>query len=835
MNKCEEQATGIRQSLTDIISATSIRIPKIQRDYAQGRKNQEEVRNTFTDKIFEYLNANEEKDLDFIFGNVEEEGEARYFIPIDGQQRLTTLALLYWYLANINGDYENFKTLFCSEKEDYVISKFTYETRTSSTEFFNSLFRNTFLVTELDSKEPENQLSKFIENQLWFSDAWLLDPTVQAVLTMLDTLHNKFKDVAHFYERLPNLKFLYLDLDENKLTDDLYIKMNSRGVSLKPFENFKAHFEQLLDNIVINKEFDLEINGKRYRVDAKKYFTTKIDQEWANIIWELIGKTPKEYDRFWTNLFRMFAVQTYASLQPHNTERIRKLLDKNRTTISFYDYQNLNVFVPEEEDAAPEKRYKTSIEYVLSMICFFDSLPNGRFFFQNFWYDDRQILINLLSTDYADNRYVDRLKFYAWFKYLQKKEDRKDELVRWMRVLVNLIENTAPYDSEQNFVNALKSIDQLIQFEGEFYTFIKNPSTQITGFDKFQIEEEQIKAKLILHNASWEELILNAEQHEYLKGQIGFLLFLSGIKERLQNASEISWNEEEDKMYRDKFSLYYQKTEALFGEKGLRSEFSKNDSVDSEFLFERALLTFGNYLIRSSQNHSFLRNFDRDISWKRFLKMDREEAVQNNHSAIIRNMFDAVKTNEIAKSLIEIIVKAPKSNTWKSKFISNSALLSYLGEQRFVRIDSNHGFVLFKGNRISGGHAELYSYDIYTRLLKDREFLPFTNVWYHFAGGEDLNEVPCAVLDKFSYGEYEFAIDVFYDKKGHTFGLKFFDRLKNHEISVRIKVTLHNLDYNYDENQDKYIKKIQSTEENDLLAEIAEIRKYLNTLNDASY
>ena len=70
-----------------------IEIPMIQRDYAQGRENESEVRTRFLDAIFDSLTDERDLDLDFVYGSVSEANKT--FIPLDGQQRLTTLYLLY--------------------------------------------------------------------------------------------------------------------------------------------------------------------------------------------------------------------------------------------------------------------------------------------------------------------------------------------------------------------------------------------------------------------------------------------------------------------------------------------------------------------------------------------------------------------------------------------------------------------------------------------------------------------------------------------------------------------------------------------------------------------
>ena len=77
-------------------------IPIIQRDYAQGRENEavNRVRSRFLNALREALVDNNPITLDFVYGEIEEDGS---LIPLNGQQRLTTLFLLHWYISKHEG------------------------------------------------------------------------------------------------------------------------------------------------------------------------------------------------------------------------------------------------------------------------------------------------------------------------------------------------------------------------------------------------------------------------------------------------------------------------------------------------------------------------------------------------------------------------------------------------------------------------------------------------------------------------------------------------------------------------------------------------------------
>ena len=86
------------QTLYNILRQQRIEIPIIQRDYAQGRENKVYLRERLLGKMIKALQDKSGKDtlsLDFVYGT----NEHGAMWPLDGQQRLTTLWLLHWYLA----------------------------------------------------------------------------------------------------------------------------------------------------------------------------------------------------------------------------------------------------------------------------------------------------------------------------------------------------------------------------------------------------------------------------------------------------------------------------------------------------------------------------------------------------------------------------------------------------------------------------------------------------------------------------------------------------------------------------------------------------------------
>ena len=107
---------------------------------------------------------------------------------VDGQQRLTTLFLLHWYIANKEGKYEDYRRLLVDEKGKV---KFSYETRSSSKEFCEGLITSgiDFKHYNSDGSSYQNKLSAAIQDSQWYFLSWQNDPTVKSMLIMLDEIH----------------------------------------------------------------------------------------------------------------------------------------------------------------------------------------------------------------------------------------------------------------------------------------------------------------------------------------------------------------------------------------------------------------------------------------------------------------------------------------------------------------------------------------------------------------------------------------------------------------------------------------------------------------------
>jgi len=234
-----------------------IEVPIIQRDYAQGRQNDHAkmVRsNLLNDINLAILGKTKPLDLNFVYGKTEE----KKFIPVDGQQRLTTLFLLYLYAFSDD------------ESKTGLFYRFTYETRSSSREFLKKLIEKRSSVFK-SNLSP----SKEIEDSEWFVFGWKYDPTIQSVLTMLDDIKTIFNDTDNLAKCLSDSKnkpitFKFLEIEDLGKEDSLYIKLNARGRPLTQLENFKALLISRITKLGLDFTREFEIN---------------FDDKWTHLFW----------------------------------------------------------------------------------------------------------------------------------------------------------------------------------------------------------------------------------------------------------------------------------------------------------------------------------------------------------------------------------------------------------------------------------------------------------------------------------------------------------------------------------------------------------------------
>lgn len=484
------------------VGIKKIEIPKIQRDYAYGRtdKKNERKRNNFLDSLYDAVNG-KPITLDFIYGDIKQ----NVLTPLDGQQRLTTLFLLYWYAS---------KKEQVAESETSFLKCFSYETRPSARQFCE------IITTKSIEFEAGKTLSELIKDQNWFPLEWQHDATVSSMLVMLDAIQEKFIQVEDLYAKLENISFYFLPIENMGLTDDLYIKMNSRGKPLTSFEHFKAEFGKQL--ILAD-------------VETAKRIGAKIDREWTDLLWDYrnsgVGDdsdntTDDEFLRYFIFICNIICYKNGGS--PKTSDEFDLLKE-------FFTIQGNN----DKEKV---------IENAKILESFFDcwledkkSIPM-KDFFESFASKEHSVgkiktnyNVNFLEDcfrNYADIIGKNRRRFtlnqiillYTFVLYRQNiSVVSEDDFRRRLRVINNLILNSSDQisDSEdRQGGNRLPAV--LNQVDSIILKGIIANTDAVGGinFSPTQLEEERLKLEWTAKNPDKAESLFALEDNELLYGQI---------------------------------------------------------------------------------------------------------------------------------------------------------------------------------------------------------------------------------------------------------------------------------------------------------------------------
>ncbi len=797
-------------------------IPIIQRDYAQGRTNEEtkEVRSDFLDALFGYLEEGKpNRDLDFVYGTLQTDEEHTHFIPLDGQQRLTTLFLLHWFLYQIQPeDNIGLKELYKSTLTDGGKSLFTYKTRQSSTDFCDALMEADInmcdLLTDTDKKGHKyKSLSKTIKNEHWFYRIWNNDPTVQSMLVMLDAIYSKFDGHPEFLtglmnESSPIITFIFKDLQEYKLTDDLYIKMNSRGKPLTKFENFKAKFEQYIkqlmdkDATLKNKRYTLEYASVKQEVDFYKYFSFNIDTKWTTLFWQYC-KNGKEnnLDSYIENFIRVVLTCHYASIvELPNKAKSDDTLDVLMSTDS--DFKNLSFSKYESTNAL-------SAEALIMLVDALDALYNGSEKIKqnigneySFYFNENDIFNKVINNDLSRN---ERIQFYAYIQFLIQNEYRIDGIDQWMRVVHNLSHpDNSIIDGNDDMARGMRSIKSLLIYSNDIINYLK--SNSIVGFAKHQIDEECLKAQLIDRD-KWKTCIENVEKHTYFNGQIGFLFEFAGILEDYVKESSLKWDDSTNAVMLNKFKRYATIASYLFE---LDAHGERHNNVN--YCFERAVLQQGDYLMgASSDRYNLLstetvsQNVKRDLSWKRLLRINETKPELIERKGYVKTVFDNVTDlSDVTKS-IETQCVGNTGVEWRDLFIKTP---------HFYEI-SEKGFTVFCNDQLlilKHWFSNMYHVEAYTYHLWLTEFGSFTSRYFNYEYKEQKtwDITPWIRGSEFTYKRCKYHIDIQAsineeDYSLSTFWVSFaFDNEKRDDYPEELVTILSDLKFKRGETDNSY-------------------------------
>lgn len=479
----------------EALAVKRVEIPLFQRDYAQGRENDSvhRIRADFLDALFSAVTGAQPVGLDFVYGGVSE-GVLR---PLDGQQRLTTLFLLHWYIASRAG------TLDPSDGW----TRFSYATRQSARMFCESL-----IAHQLQDGAPP---SEWIRDQPWYLFLWRHDPTIRSMLVVLDAIDERFHDTdaCAAWARLtdiddPAIWFLLLPLSglgtasgEEMRPEDLYIKMNSRGKPLTEFENFKAHFEQTIQWSSRSSDFALNV-----------------DTRWSDLLWHLRGDDDLIDDEF---LRYLEFVTEICEWRDGHVGGAGQRLDR-RTQAVFGEgcpqHQAHLDFLFDAFNAWCDQPASDLFNRLFGSDGSRESdSPRTRLFFRGADESgDSSNLFEMCCRSYGESRARTRvfslgqsLVLYAVLLHLT--EDTPD-FPRRVRILRNLIEASSDQLRPQRMPLILDDVHRVIR---------DGAVEMVATLNQAQVEDEKRKAEFLVKNPQLQNAVFALEDHRLLRGSLG--------------------------------------------------------------------------------------------------------------------------------------------------------------------------------------------------------------------------------------------------------------------------------------------------------------------------
>ncbi|MEU6559090.1 DUF262 domain-containing protein [Nocardia nova] len=457
-----------------------VEIPLIQRDYAQGREDTAAavIRADFLDVLCGAVAGSGSVSLDFVYGDVRK----RALLPLDGQQRLTTLFLLHWYIAFRTGRLG----------PDLPWTRFRYATRPSAEMFCERIVEN---PPPRDVAEP----SVWITEQPWYLYTWQHDPTIQAMLVMIRELDERLRDadLPIAWTRLvsdsdPAISFHVLPIEEMGAGDELYIKMNSRGKPLTPFENFKARFEKALEGSPRAAEF-----------------ADRVDGVWSDVLWRYRGEDDLVDEKFIRYFSFVTEITEWRNGEP-GRGRLERRAEKVFGTTASNGSDNLDFLF-----AAFNAWVDTDVATIFAGLISagLRSVDGAVHFFTSRQIDHFQACCDNYALGGQGNfSLAETLTLYA---VLLDRIDPSPVFARRLRVLRNLLEASTNELRVENMPTLTRAVAHLVGAES-----LAEALEGLSGFNEAQIDDECAKAALLEEHPDLSKVVFELEDHRLLRGSL---------------------------------------------------------------------------------------------------------------------------------------------------------------------------------------------------------------------------------------------------------------------------------------------------------------------------
>lgn len=512
-------------NIKELLKEEELIIPEIQRDYVWG--DNELVIKRFINNI-KNMKDNEELDIGFFYSYKIYEN---FNALIDGQQRITTLILLSWYVGVDNTKLNNFK----------------FKVRENSNNFLEKLLeQKSAEIPAIDGKK----ISDKIKNSICYKRIWDNDPTVKSILNALDIIDKELdNEKENIKNKIDNIKFSCIEAGDRRLETE-YILLNKRGVNLTNSEQLKAILTEDIEN--------------------KNEWLEKWEKDWQDILWECKGENIYNTDNIWNAVLYwvrdIYVIENnickdndkekinydfdLIGIEKENKEKVFKILDWIIPLLKIIN-DNLDII---QEKCQFEKdsiiNIKNTIQgnekYSLTIkekALFYSIL----YFINNINIKDKNIQLDtiiefILKThniyigegtaeeikrNIEKNYKIMDIKGRDSFEGIPKTITINiaevngifDEIVEMekIRIFRNLIQN-----SDINASNLHNAITSLKNFN-------INTLGELEGLNKEQQEEEALKLEIFEKYEEYKDIIIEIENNDLFKGKIKdiFILLLS--------------------------------------------------------------------------------------------------------------------------------------------------------------------------------------------------------------------------------------------------------------------------------------------------------------------
>lgn len=547
----------------ELITSNTIVIPKVQRDYVYGREETkvQEVLDGMLDDIFNAVINEKQTVLDFVYGGayVRKGDNESGVIPLDGQQRLTTLFLLHFF-ASLLGD-ENGGTI----NDVSALLKFRYETRQSATEFCSSLVGGIRDNLIKNNYKPSDKylLKAFITDDALYLGTYDNDPTIISMLNVLDKIEKKWveRKVDNLnpclWNRLwncKNVRFYYLSLENFGLTDDLFIKMNARGKKLTPFEIFKS------DIIAAVQKVDQNL---------KDAFSSRMDNQWIDVVWEYTNKeisnkrkalditneADQKYDILFHNILLMEKYRR--NLPTFDIESILSDKDAINAVMDLFDF-----FYDIHKDKGGFAAYFNEYFY------FSDKKTGEDDKIRLFWQQKKSSVFELAMS--GELTVAEMVYLYALY-LLYSEQKNSDISGRCLRVIRNLVTGSARASDVRT--------EKLHDFMLETKSIIENDGNvmQLTSLGKengFYIDGDFHKLAFLQH--VWNEEynkqqisiyknLLKYENHDILRSSLSlFMFYCTDQMGNLDTSRLLNLLDKFNRLFNNAFEANFREVRLLF-------------------------------------------------------------------------------------------------------------------------------------------------------------------------------------------------------------------------------------------------------------------------------